>query len=163
MKCKLSYTNDNGKIVEEEFYVPDEEDDIGFTNKLLAENELLKKKLEEKSDSNEERLYIPADKVNEILDNLHKAQKNVQENFIDHPPFNSSFYEGYVDGISYVEKVLKEALKPKAAPEIVGEWIPSNPETDTLECSKCGYNIISEELKTPYCPWCGAKMKNWEE
>ena len=93
MKCKLSYTNDDGKIVEEEFYVPDEEDDIGFTNKLLAENELLKKKLEENA----------------------------------------------------------------------GEWIHSNPETDTLECSKCGYNIISEELKTPYCPWCGAKMKNWEE
>ena len=162
MKCKMSYTDDNGKIVEEEFYVPDE-DDVGFTNKLLAENELLKKKLEEKSNSDEERLYIPADKINEIFNNLHKAQKSVQENFINRPPFNSSFYEGYVEGISYAEKVLKEILRPKVKPEIVGEWILSNPETDTLECSECGYNIISEELKTPYCPWCGAKMKNWEE
>ena len=112
MKCKISYTNDNGKIVEEEFYVPDE-DDIGFTNKLLAENELLKKKLEEKSDSDKERQYITLDKVDEIFDNLHKAQKNVQKNFIGCPPFNNSFYEGYVEGISYAENVLKEALKPK--------------------------------------------------
>ena len=71
--------------------------------------------------------------------------------------------EGDDEGISYAENVLKKALKPKSEPEIVGEWIPSNPETDTLECSECGYNIISEELKTPYCPWCGAKIKNWEE
>lgn len=97
MKRKLSYINDEGQIVEEEFYVPDE-DDIGFTNKLLAENEILKKKLDEKSDSESRAL---------------------------------------------------------------GEWVPSNPETDTLECSKCGYNIISEEWKTPYCPWCGTKMKDW--
>ena len=111
MKCKLSYTDDNGKVVGEEFYVPDE-DDVGFTNKLLAENELLKKKLKEKSDSDKE-IYIPADKINEIFDNLHKAQKCVQKNFINVHPFNSDFYEGYIEGISYAENVLKEALKTK--------------------------------------------------
>ena len=162
MKCKMSYTDDNGKVVEEEFYVPDE-DDVGITNKLLAENEILKKKLEEKSDSDKERQYITLDKVDEIFDNLHKAQEFTQEHFVNVRPFSSNFYEGYIEGISYAENVLKETLKPKAKPEIVGEWIPSNPETDTFECSECGYNINSEELKTPYCPWCGAKMKNWEE
>lgn len=159
MKCKMSYTDDNGKVVEEEFYVPDE-DDVGFTNKLLAENELLKKKLKGEPDSDKARQNIP---VGEIFDNFHGAQKFLQEHFINGRPYRSDFYEGYVEGISYAENVLKETLKPKIKPEIVGEWIPSNPETDTFECSKCRYNIISEELKTPYCPWCGAKMKNWEE
>lgn len=40
------------------------------------------------------------------------------------------------------------------------EWVKSNPFTDTIECKKCGFNICDEELKSDYCPNCGAKMKN---
>lgn len=42
-----------------------------------------------------------------------------------------------------------------------GEWIRSNPFTDTEECSCCGHNIISDELRTPFCPWCGRLMVNY--
>lgn len=42
-------------------------------------------------------------------------------------------------------------------------WVKSNPFTDTVECLKCGYNIPSEELQTPFCPWCGKEMLNWKE
>ena len=41
-----------------------------------------------------------------------------------------------------------------------GRWIKQNPMVDTEECSECGYNILSEEFETPFCPWCGAKMDN---
>lgn len=47
--------------------------------------------------------------------------------------------------------------------EYSGEWIRSNPETDTEECSCCGYNIISDELRTPFCPWCGRMMLNYND
>lgn len=40
------------------------------------------------------------------------------------------------------------------------KWVRSNPFTDTLECKNCRFNICDEELKSDYCPNCGAKMKN---
>ena len=43
-----------------------------------------------------------------------------------------------------------------------GRWVGVSPQTDTRQCSECGYNILSEEVKTPYCPWCGAKMEEQE-
>ena len=39
-----------------------------------------------------------------------------------------------------------------------GKWVHDNPLTDTLVCTECNYSIPTEELKTPYCPWCGARM-----
>ena len=43
-----------------------------------------------------------------------------------------------------------------------GKWIKQNPFVDTEECSLCKYNIYSEELETPFCPWCGAEMRGEE-
>lgn len=40
-----------------------------------------------------------------------------------------------------------------------GEWLRSNPLTDTLVCSECDWNIPGEEFITNFCPNCGAKMK----
>ena len=40
-----------------------------------------------------------------------------------------------------------------------GQWIKQNPMVDTEECSICRYNIIDEEMETPFCPWCGADMR----
>lgn len=45
----------------------------------------------------------------------------------------------------------------------IGKWIKQNPMVDTEECSECGWNIVSEELETPYCPYCGAKMEGAED
>lgn len=41
-----------------------------------------------------------------------------------------------------------------------GQWIKQNPMVDTEECSVCGYNILDEELETPFCPWCGSDMRD---
>lgn len=41
----------------------------------------------------------------------------------------------------------------------IGKWVKQNPFVDTEECSLCKYNIYSEELETPFCPWCGAEME----
>ena len=58
---------------------------------------------------------------------------------------------------------LKEALDRvptvEAVPVVHGRWVKQNPLVDTEECSNCGYNIVSTELETPFCPWCGAAMK----
>ncbi len=40
-----------------------------------------------------------------------------------------------------------------------GKWIGQTPFVDTEECSCCGYNIVSNEMETPYCPNCGADMR----
>ena len=40
-----------------------------------------------------------------------------------------------------------------------GEWVYADPFVDTVQCSLCGGQLPSEELETPYCPYCGAKME----
>ena len=60
-------------------------------------------------------------------------------------------------------KVMIKHL-PSAQPERrAGKWIKQNPLVDTEECSLCKYNILSEELETPFCPWCGAEMEERRE
>lgn len=44
-----------------------------------------------------------------------------------------------------------------------GEWIGVSPMVDTVQCSVCGGQLLSAELKTPYCPYCGAKMEVQDE
>ena len=44
-----------------------------------------------------------------------------------------------------------------------GHWIGVNPMVDTLMCSECGENIISEEFKSNYCPNCGCRMVEPQE
>ena len=42
-------------------------------------------------------------------------------------------------------------------------WIRKYPFfTDTESCLKCDYSIPTPEMRTPYCPWCGRKMINWD-
>lgn len=43
-----------------------------------------------------------------------------------------------------------------------GTWIGVSPMVDSMQCSECGYQIQSEELETPYCPNCGARMEREE-
>lgn len=42
-------------------------------------------------------------------------------------------------------------------------WVSASPFVDTLECTNCGYQIISSEFRTPHCHWCGYSMKNWDK
>ena len=67
-------------------------------------------------------------------------------------------WEGWHECTIAVERAIRNTptveLKPKTA-----RWIKQNPLVDTEECSNCGYNILSEEMETPYCPWCGYAMK----
>ena len=69
----------------------------------------------------------------------------------------------------YAENVRSDCGIERLADEICainsvkkGKWIKQNPLVDTEECSECGYNILSEEFETPFCPWCGADMKGEE-
>lgn len=50
-----------------------------------------------------------------------------------------------------------------AAPVKHGRWQGVSPMVDSMECSVCRYCIPSEELKTPFCPWCGAEMDGGED
>lgn len=52
---------------------------------------------------------------------------------------------------------LADLISDIAEPVKHGHWEGLSPMVDTLQCSECGYQILSEELMTPYCPWCGAK------
>lgn len=44
-----------------------------------------------------------------------------------------------------------------------GKWIGVSPMVDTVQCSVCGGQLFSAELETPYCPYCGAKMREVQE
>jgi len=55
--------------------------------------------------------------------------------------------------------IVMTIKKRKTIKERKGKWIRVNPFVDTLECSECGWQVCTEELCTPYCPWCGAKME----
>lgn len=46
---------------------------------------------------------------------------------------------------------------------VVGKWQGVSPFVDSMECSICRYSIMDSEFRTPFCPWCGAYMKNWDE
>ena len=62
-----------------------------------------------------------------------------------------------------VESIINEQPAVEAKEVIHGHWQGVSPLVDSLECSECRYEILSEELKTPYCPWCGAKMDEVSE
>ena len=57
-----------------------------------------------------------------------------------------------------VRDILKYAPVVDAKPIRHARWQGVSPFVDTEECSECRYCIQDEELETPYCPWCGAKM-----
>lgn len=65
----------------------------------------------------------------------------------------AAYKHGYADGRDEAEAQL-----PKR-----GKWIGVNPMVDTVQCSICGGQLFSAELETPYCPYCGAKMREVQE
>ena len=42
-------------------------------------------------------------------------------------------------------------------------WVNRNPLADTVVCLMCDYNIPTPEMRTPYCPWCGREMIDWDK
>lgn len=70
-------------------------------------------------------------------------------------------YDGHFVGVA--KNDLDNAPTVEAEPITYGHWRKVNPMVDTVECSECGYQLLSEELETPHCAWCGAKMKNVED
>lgn len=58
----------------------------------------------------------------------------------------------------YTQTEIDSAPTVDAVPVRHGRWQGVSPFVDSLECSECRYCITDEEFKTPYCPYCGAKM-----
>ena len=54
-------------------------------------------------------------------------------------------------------RLMKDAPTIEAEPVRRGRWEKISPFTDTIMCSNCGYNWPTEEMKSNYCPDCGAK------
>lgn len=72
-----------------------------------------------------------------------------------------SYIDGYIHGMERVLEEIDAAKTADAEPVVHGQWQRVSPDTDSVECSVCRYCIWSEELQTPRCPWCGAKLDNW--
>ena len=62
----------------------------------------------------------------------------------------------------YIKAKIMKQPAVDAAPVVHGWWQGVSPMVDSMECSVCRYCIPSEELETPFCPWCGAKMDGEE-
>ena len=69
--------------------------------------------------------------------------------------------EGAVSVLKNVKKGAVSMKHEKSAPH--GVWQSVSPMVDSLECSVCRYQILGKEMATPFCPWCGTIMNNWED
>ena len=77
----------------------------------------------------------------------------------DHYKYRSDdFAIGVCTGLVNAMEELDAAPAVDAAPVVHGRWQGVSPFVDSEECSECRYCIQDEELETPYCPMCGAKM-----
>lgn len=59
-------------------------------------------------------------------------------------------------------------LKMKPLETRKGKWIRRESDLSWwYECSKCGesplYDPYENEVRTPFCPWCGAEMRGEED
>ena len=93
--------------------------------------------------------YVNADKLLEYLEKEAESE-DVKYSFIG-------------AGVQATISVIKTFHLEDVAPVIHADWIGVNPLSDTIECSSCGWEEISSELASRYCPDCGAKMDNWKE
>lgn len=89
--------------------------------------------------------YINADELKGIIHGImfHSEKSTITREAI----------EGIIDNVCPSANVVEAKH---------GKWQRTNPMTDTVECSLCHYQIISEELITPFCSWCGADMRGEE-
>lgn len=98
------------------------------------------------------RWLIKAENQSKQINNLEKRYKRYAEKIRNEN--QELVVDGYPDG--FADGYKTERMERNRTD---GEWIKQNPNVDTEECSVCGFNILSEELETPFCPWCGAEMK----
>ena len=63
--------------------------------------------------------------------------------------------------VAMVFRHIHNAPATDVEPVRRGEWIEDDYAFN--RCSECGYEFDSPEIKTPYCPNCGAKMDNEED
>ena len=84
--------------------------------------------------------------------------------YIDKGKLIDYFKDTYGGGIEentciWYQEVIRDIDEMPAAdvePVRRGEWIEDDYAFN--RCSECGYEFDSPEIKTPYCPNCGAKM-----
>ena len=76
-----------------------------------------------------------------------------------------SICESLVDVVGVTEITYSEDTDTVTTTESTTEskWIFTCPDTDTMACEKCDYNIPSGEFATPHCPWCGRYMNGWDK
>ena len=93
-----------------------------------------------------------------LMEEFELAQKSARQHGRD---YANAFYNNQEICTEWwcVEEMVDNQPTVEAAPVVHGRWVKQNPLVDTEECSHCGYNIVSTELETPFCPWCGAAMK----
>lgn len=94
----------------------------------------------------EKEMGISESKKKIVIDNYFKKECDV----------NTSIKEAFTKGF---ELGLKKAPIPSVEPYkkigTLGHWIETS---RGFECNQC-HGIDTDELESPYCKWCGTKMK----
>ena len=95
------------------------------------------------------------EEINAYLDGYNDSFETFVNYYLEKEPIESAIAKmrGIIDGLN--KSLRKEDDES-------GEWVKVNQLVDSVECSVCKYQLQSEELITPYCPWCGTKMKTWD-
>lgn len=85
---------------------------------------------------------------------ITKAPKSCQIEYLN----TSGLCKGYV---GVIRQGYGQIIKYPTTKE--GQWITTGEELKNTTCSNCGHWVETPYGKTPYCPNCGAKMKEASE
>ena len=72
----------------------------------------------------------------------------------------NSLPENYCEGLYEATELLDDLPAADVAEVRHGRWVNTNKEVEQMcKCSECGYPVSYFWSRTPYCPNCGALMK----
>lgn len=68
------------------------------------------------------------------------------------------YNKGYNDGIKAVLSCIEIQPSADVAPVRHGRWVETIHKCYKCSLCNCLSSLFDENLKSEYCPWCGAKM-----
>lgn len=97
----------------------------------------------------EKAKYIDVKELSIILDTIRTPDSEFA---------TDDYIDGFSDGISTAIKELEAFPTADVAPVRHGRWIETAHKGYKCSLCNCLSSLFDENLKSEFCPWCGARM-----